>query len=388
MRKLFSILGKYLKECDLFLLGIAIACSVYGLILISSATLNYENSRYLIVQITAVIVGIIVFIAATLLDFDQISRLWKYLFLANVLLLVSTLFFGVGLSSTGNNSWLRFSLGGFSLGIQPGEIGKILFVITFSKHITMLENKLNKLYGVLSLCMHFGVFAILILFCSKDDGMVISYFFIFLIMLLVAGVKLRYFAIGGGVAAIGAPILWFFIMADYQKNRILAVLDPTYGLNDAGYHAFQSKVAIAGGGIWGQGLFKGLQTQFGSLPAKHTDFIFSVAAEELGFAGAMLIIILLSVIIFKCFHASFMLGSRSLNGLICTGVGAMFFFQTFTNIGMCLGIVPVIGLTLPFFSYGGSSIVTMFLALGLVASSERFGARPADHNALPGTYIM
>lgn len=377
MKQIWYSLRAYLSECDISLFLAGLAAAGYGLVLVYSATRSYDSNKYFLVQLIGILLGILLYLLMTMVDIEQISRLWKWIFAANLLFISSTLFFGVGMDSTGNNSWLRVTLGGFQIGIQPGEVGKILFIITLAKHIHHLGEDISRFRNLLLLCLHFLLTAGVLFISSQDMGMTLSYLFIFAIMLLAGGLKLRWFA--GAIPALGALLFaaWKLdIIPDYMKNRFLAVLDPSYDITGVGWQAYCSKIAVVGGGLFGQGYMKGAQTQSGSLPAKHTDFIFSVACEELGFFGALLILALLTFIIYKCFAVTWRLGGRSYLGSLSAGVGAVLLFQTLVNCGMCLGIVPVIGLTLPFFSYGGTSVMTMFLALGLVASARRFGAQP------------
>ena len=187
-------------------------------------------------------------------------------------------------------------------------------------------------------------------------------------MIFIAGLSFKW--IGAGLLAVTgvSPILWRFFLSNNQKNRILAPyidsIDPTG--TGVMWQANQSKIAIASGKLFGQGLFNGAQTQSGAVPQQHTDFIFSVAGEELGLIGCLIIILLLILIICRCIYVGIKANDTQ-NGLICIGIAAMLIFQTFENIGMCIGLTPVIGLTLPFFSYGGSSILTLYAAMGIVS---------------------
>ncbi len=386
MRRFWIAIRAYFSECDISLFISSLIASLLGLVLIQSATASYGSSKYMIVQIIGIILGILLYLMSTVVDLEQISKLWKVLFIANLLFLTSTLFFGVGMDSTGNNSWIRFNLHGFQIGIQPGEIGKILFIITLSKHIDLLGTSLNRFRGLIAILIHFALTVGVLFISSSDMGMVLSYCFIFVMILLISGLKLRYFAIGGAVGGAGIFAVYKLnLIPVYMLERIKAVLDPTYDLANVGWQGYRSKVAIVGGGWFGQGLGQGIQTQTGSLPAKHTDFIFSVACEELGLIGAILILFALFFIVMKCYVSAWKLGGNNYLGRVCTGVGSVFLFQILINVGMCLGILPVIGLTLPFISYGGTSVMTMFFALGLVASARRFGAQPAGLSKFQAT---
>lgn len=360
MSKLLYNIKNYLINIDLFILITSITCSIYGVILVFSATASYDSPKFVLVQCGAIFIGIIAFVIFSLIDLENISDIWKIVFFLNLLLLASVLFFGTS-GNTGNNSWIRFA----GIGVQPGEIGKLLFIFTFATHTSLLKDTLNNWKSLLILLIHMGITAGFILLFSGDLGMGLAYIFICIVILFTAGLSLKWF-LGGFISIVACvPIIWNVFLQEYQKLRILVVFDPSLD-PDKSYQAMQSQLAIGSGGFYGTGFMQGNQTQFGALPAKHTDFIFSVAGEEFGFIGVALIIILLSALIMRLFYVSYKSNSL-LNSLICAGTAGMILFQTFENIFMCLGILPVIGLTLPFFSYGGSSIVTMFCATGIVA---------------------
>lgn len=371
MSSIIKSVKNFFKQIDMFLLLSAVVASVYGLVLILSATKSYNTYSFIKIQIAAILIGVAVYFFLSWLDIESISNYWKYLYVLNILLIGSLYFFGVGATDTGNRSWIRFG----SVGIQPAELGKVLLILTLSSHMYKLRNEINSPVAVLKLCLHVLIPVALIIFVSDDTGMATVYIFIFLIMAFCAGVKLRYFLGAGALACISAPFIWNFVLKEYQKLRILVVFNPELDPLGKGYHAIQSKIALGAGQLFGRGLFKGTQTQFGYLPAKHTDFIFAVAGEELGLVGCLAIIAILTVIIVRCLVTASR-SSSSPNHLVCIGVAAMLIYQTFENIGMCLGIMPIIGLTLPFFSYGGSSVLTVFAAIGLV-SSAWMRAKPA-----------
>jgi len=360
---------KYFREADIALLAMALIASGFGMTLISSATLSMGSSRYLIVQGAAVFLGLIAFVILSLTDLQNFSDLWIWIYVANLLFLASTRFLGVGGDSTGNNSWLRFSIFGMSTGLQPAEIGRVAFILTLSKHMSLLDDRINSPAGLLQLMIHMILPVGVILWASDDMGVAASYLVIFLIMLFAGGLHFRYQLIAASSMAILGPLAWNFVLKPYQRDRFTIFMHPEADPLNTGYHTIQSKIAVGAGQLVGKGLYNGTQTQHSWLPAKHTDFIFSVAGEELGLIGCLAILILLTLIIVKCIHSYIKAGSY-FYAMISMGVAAMLIFQTFVNIGMCIGLAPIIGITLPFFSYGGSSMLTMFAAVGLVASSK------------------
>jgi rod shape determining protein RodA len=205
-------------------------------------------------------------------------------------------------------------------------------------------------------------------------GSALVYVFVFVCMAFTAGVALRWFILGLTGAGVGFYLLWELdVIAPYMKDRFTVIMDHSFDPQGVGWHQTRSLLALGGGGLTGQGLFHGTQTQSDyswSLPFRHTDFIFSVIGEELGLLGCMAAILLLVAIVARCL----MVGRSAktpLEAYICVGIAGMLAFQIIVNIGMCMFVMPVIGLTLPFFSYGGSSIVTLFLAMGMVSGIQK-----------------
>ena len=364
MKRALAATLDFTKKADMLLLVLCVICSIFGLVLIWSSTRNFSGGAwpYLSVQIGALILGVIGYVVVSLIDLDSIARHWKLLFVFNVVILVSLFFFGVGIAG-GYRIWLRF----FGIGIQPSEIVKITFIIMFAYHIQYLKEykDINSFFSLLQLAFHFAYLIILI----PDMGNTLIFVFIFAAMLYLADVKLRWFLLGGALLVAAFFIAWELeLFHGYQMNRILAPFDPNIDPGNIGvrFQAHRSRIAIASGQIMGQGLGQGTQTQAGSVPAQWTDFIFSVAGEELGILGTIAVILLLALVIFRCFYVAAK-ARDTLSALTCAGVGSFMLFQTLENIGMTLGLLPVIGIALPFFGYGGSSLVTTFVAMGLVS---------------------
>ena len=345
------------------LLLLSVIASVYGLLMIRST-----HMTSLTVQIVSLILGLVAYFLIAMFDISHLAVFWRVVMGVGVAFLLSILVFGR--SAGGNSGWIRIPMGSLNVGIQPGEVVKIFLIITLAKRLDMLGNDITRFKGVVIALVHFGIYAAALVF-SKDDGMLLTYVFLFVAMIFAAGVKLRYLAFGAGALVLATPLIWNYLLDYYQKMRILVVLDPTLDLEDKGYHGYISKVAISNGGLTGMGYGKGAVTQFsnpGNLPAKHTDFIFSVICEEMGFFGALAAIGILIGIVVICLLVARKVRHDKFSYLLAVGVASMLIFQTFLNVGMCLGVVPVIGLTLPFFSHGGSSILTMFISVGMVAS--------------------
>ena len=367
MKKLLPLLRDFVRRADMFLFTMSVICAAYGIIVIASATQSYANgsAQYVIVQTLALGLGVLLFIAMTVIDVDIFAQHWAWLYGLSAALLISLIFFGAQ-SDTGNNGWLRF----FGIGIQPTEIVKIAFIIVMAKQLSYLKEykNLNSVTSIAQIVVHFVLMFGLILVTAQDLGSALVYFFIFAVMLFVAGVRIYWFIIGLAALAGMVPILWTYFLEDYQKDRILAPYDSSIDPDNTGinWQQNQSKIALASGQLTGTGLGEGTQSQSTAIPGKHTDFIFAVVGEELGMIGACLVLLLLMIIVIRCIQVGLRSGN-TMSMLVCFGVAATVVFQTFENVSMCIGIAPVIGITLPFFSYGGSSLFSMFAAKGLVS---------------------
>ncbi len=367
MKKLLPLLRDFVRRADMFLFTMSVICAAYGIIVIASATQSYANgsAQYVIVQTLALGLGVLLFIAMTVIDVDIFAQHWAWLYGLSAALLISLIFFGAQ-SDTGNNGWLRF----FGIGIQPTEIVKIAFIIVMAKQLSYLKEykNLNSVTSIAQIVVHFVLMFGLILVTAQDLGSALVYFFIFAVMLFVAGVRIYWFIIGLAALAGMVPILWTYFLEDYQKDRILAPYDSSIDPDNTGinWQQNQSKIALASGQLTGTGLGEGTQSQSTAIPGKHTDFIFAVVGEELGMIGACLVLLLLMIIVIRCIQVGLRSGN-TMSMLVCFGVAATVVFQTFENVSMCIGIAPVIGITLPFFSYGGSSLFSMFAAMGLVS---------------------
>lgn len=352
------------EKTDTKLLVASVIASLYGLLLIISAVKSSDSKSNIIVQSIAITLGIVCMLVVSKMDYQVLLTLNKAVFVFYTLLLILVLFIGTG-ESVGTVGWIALG----PVNIQPSEFAKVGFILTFACHIASVQDKINQPKTILLLLLHLLVPLGLILL-QPDYGTGMVFIFISIIMLFYAGLKLRYFFIAGGTFAAVSPLLWFFVLDEFQKNRIRVFLNPESDPMGSGYNVIQSKLAVGAGGFFGKGLFRGTQIQMNFLPGKHTDFIFAVAGEELGFIGGLLIILILGFIIFRIIKGANQV-KTSAGGLICMGVAAMLIFQAFENIGMSIGIMPVTGIPLPFFSYGGSSIITTFIAMGLVLAILR-----------------
>ena len=373
MKKYWAMAGDFFRRADMVLFFLCLISAIFGVVVISSATASMNSAKYVIIQIIAMLIGIGLFVVLTVIDIDIIADKWPLLLGIAVVLLLALVPFGVD-DGTGNKSWIRF----LGVGIQPSEIVKIIFIVLLAKQISYLKEykSLNNILSIAQLAANFLLFFGLVVVISSDLGSALIFFFIFVLLLFAAGLKIYWFILGLAALAAVTPFAWKYVLKPYQKDRILAPYDPSIDPNGDGvkWQPNQSKIALASGQLTGTGLYNGTQTQSSALPEKQTDFIFAVIGEELGMIGCCAVLLLLTLIIIRCVY----IGVKSRNTmsmLVCFGVAATILFQSFENIGMCIGITPVVGITLPFFSYGGSSTFSLFAAMGLV-SGVKFRPKP------------
>ena len=375
MNKFLHSVTDYLKRTDFLLWLLTIGAVIYSLLLISSMQRSGDYN-FLRTQLIAVILGLGVAIIISIADYRFLIRKWYFSALLAVFLAGLVFMFGIQVTGTDDTAWIELP-GGIT--IQPSEFIKICFIITFSKHLSYLYEKdlIHNIFGVLSLAIH-ALIPMAVIHIQGDDGTVLIFGFIFLIMSYTAGVQLRYFAILGGLLVVGIPIIWNFFMNDEHRNRILALFDiDGNSMTNYGWQQYQGKVSIASGELGGSGLYNGSRVEYGIVPEQENDFIFTVAGEELGFIGcAILVIILFGIIIRVLMNAR---NSSDLQGrYICCGIFAIIASQTVINLGMVLGFFPVVGITLPLFSSGGTSALSTLICLGLVQSVKNHNMDDMD----------
>ena len=373
MRRYLDELKEFWKKGDTVLLIGCLIVAGFGLLCITSATSAEKfgsNIRYIAFQTVAIGLGVAIYIMISSIDLDVLSEYRNWLVAFNILLLLMLIPFGTD-NNTGNRSWLDIPL--LPINIQPAEICKITYIVIMGSVMASHQNTISNIGSVLHMVFHLGLLVVLNMALSKDLGVTLIFVFIFVGMAFAGGVSIWWFALAGGSLAMAAPILWQFL-GTHQKNRIMILFDPTIdpqGINER-YHSKINLQSLTGGGLTGQGLFQGNRTQGGNLFAQHTDYIFSSMGEELGFLGCVFIMLLELAVIARCFQVGIKCPDY-LRRVVCFGVGSALMFQLMINTGMCIGVMPVIGLTLPFISYGPSSIVSIFGMLGLVSSAH---ARP------------
>lgn len=375
MGKIVYWLKDFIKGTDKILLGLCMILSAVGTVMVYSATrVNLTEdqiiSRDAKTMFLAVMMGICVSLVISYFDYEAVTRLWPIIAIICLGLMLSL--FVIGSSPEGRDdaiSWIK--LGSFYF--QPSELLKIGFIITFSVHLESVGSEINKLKNVILLGIH-AMIAIGLVVLTGDMGSALVFMFITVGMLFMAGLQLRYFLFGAGAVALLAPIAWFEVLSDFQKQRFTAIYAPS-NLTEATYNEviFQQERgmnAISSGGVFGTGLFNGTYTQNGLVPESENDMIFTVVGEELGFVGCIVVLGLLLAIAIKIL----VVGKKAISvtgKLICCAVAVMIITQVVVNVGMVLKLLPVVGITLPFMSAGGSSNLCIYIAIGMVLSVYR-----------------
>ena len=373
MRRFLQELQDFPKKCDWVLLLLCLVTAAFGLIIVTSATsaAKFEgNTRYIVVQLASILLGVAAYAVISSIVIESMSENRNWLVAMNVFLLLLLIPFGTD-NNTGNRSWLDLPL--MPMYIQPAEICKITYIVIMASVMNSHQNSISTVPSVMHMVLHLGILVGLNMALSKDAGVSLIFVFIFIGMTFAGGVHLGWFALAIGAIAVALPVAFPFL-GEHQQERLLILIDPTYDAAGIGarYHYKINLLSLTGGGLTGQGLFNGIRTQGGNLFAQHTDYIFSSIGEELGFFGCLLVMILQFAIIARCIWVG-MRCQDYIRRLVCYGAASALMFQVIINIGMCIGVMPVIGLTLPFISYGGSSMVTLFAMLGLVSGAH---ARP------------
>lgn len=351
-----------LMEFDWALFVVTILLAIFGIVMIYSATRTLNTNTNVIVQSATMVIGCALMLFTCFFDYEQLKNLVKPIYIFAVGILILVLLVGIGHESWGAKSWIRIG----AIGIQPSEIAKICFIVTFSFHLSKVHDDINKPLVILGLLLHIGVLLGLIAL-QPDFGSALVFVFMFCCFMFVAKISYKYIIPIGVVGVASLPFIYKYILSPYQQDRINVFFNPELDPRGSGYNVIQSKIAVGSGQLWGKGYLEGTQNQMGYLPTKYTDFIFSVISEELGFIGAILVVALLFFIIYKCFKTA-QKADNAFGRYICVGVGSMLLFHVFENVGMCIGLMPVTGIPLPFISYGGSSLVVNMIAIGLVLS--------------------
>ena len=353
--------NRWLKRIDITLVSATLAIMVISLITIGSAThINTSGEgRFWFVQRQGIFALLNIALAAFLMNFDykMLQRYGKNLYIFNLIMLVAVML--VGQSALGAQRWIAIG----PIAIQPSEFSKIIMIVCLAAMLVDCVGKLNTFRDLLPVAAYVGV-PFLLVMKQPDLGTSLVFMAIFLGMIFVCGVNLRLLGIVFGCGILCMPIMWHFLK-EYQKLRIKVFLDPNVDPLGSGYHIIQSKIAIGSGGLFGKGLFEGSQSQLNFLPENHTDFIFAVVGEELGFVGAAFLLIMYLIILWRGIVIA-REASDTFGRLLAVGITSMLAFHVLVNVGMTTGIMPVTGIPLPFMSYGVSALTTNIMGITIL----------------------
>ncbi len=350
------------RNFDFVLFGVVIVLIIYGVLMIRSATLGAVDTELISRvprQIQYAIIGVVMMFIFAAMDYRLLAALQPYIYGGLVFLLAMVAVLGQ-VGDGGAQRWLTVGLP-----VQPSELAKVLIVIVLGQHLQKQYPKMDKLQTVLISLGYVGLPAGFI-FLQPSLGITILIMFTWLVMIWAAGLRMKHIALFSLAAVVGFPVLWTN-MQQYQRDRIVNFITCEDTRDSDCYNIFQARISIGSGGALGKGYASGTQSRLRFLRVRHTDFIFSVIAEELGFVGATFVFVLMGILLWRIVRAA-ALARDALGSLICYGIAAIIFFQTVVSIGMNLNVLPVTGLTLPFISSGGSSLLTLLVGIGLVQS--------------------
>ena len=347
---------------DVWLLAAVLLLTGYGILMIRSAITGAPAfAGYPQQQLIWATLGLVILLATAAIDYRVLTSAhwWIYAGLVGLLVLVIV----TGQVNNDARRWIQITP---SFQIQPSEFGRIFIAITFAQFLANRRQIIDRFGNTLVTLAYFAI-PVGLIFIQPNLGMTILFMFLWFIMIWVAGLPLRHF-IMLGVLGLVVGLAVFPFLADYQKGRITTFLNPEEASSDDVFNIDQAEISIGSGGLFGKGYLEGTQSQLGFLRAQHTDFIFSVVTEEMGLLfGSLVVLGLMGFILLRILRAA-SLSPDPAGKLICAGIAAILFFQTAVNVGMNVRVLPVTGLTLPFVSYGGSSLITLFLAIGVVES--------------------
>jgi len=351
------------RQADPLLFAATLALIAYGVLLVASASWHYAsqpgllNNSLLLKQLAFAVLGCIAMVVCATLQPRLLWSVAYVVYACSLVGLVAVLALGHGSAEYGAQRWLEVA----GLPLQPSEPAKIALVIVLARVLSVAEQPNLR---SIAISAALTVAPTVLVYLQPDLGTGLSLLAIWFGMLVLSGAPRRYLAIIVGAGMLATPILWLGLK-DYMRERVLIFLDPAADALGQGYNILQAQISIGSGGLWGKGLLAGTQTQLRYLRVSHSDFIFSVLGEELGFVGALVLFALFIIILFRVLRA-YEMADGGFQRLICAGVVAMIAFPTVCNLCANVGLLPVAGIPLPLVSYGGSALITYLAALGLV----------------------
>jgi rod shape determining protein RodA len=364
MKSFFAAIKNGIRNIDPILFASSALLTIISILTIFGSVDNFGKSK-LVMQVAMTVVGLVALFIVANLDYSFfVDRFYLIMLIGSAGILAITLIFGITGDNmeTTNRSWLTIPV--VNIAVQPSEFVKITFLCTFAKHISMVKNKINKPKTLLGLMLHAGLIIGLILL-SGDLGVALVYIGIVAVMLFCAGLSGWYFLAAAVLVAIAFPIIWEYFLKPYQRERIIYGFQPLLDPQGYGRQPLMSREAIANGGLFGRGLFGG--SIYEDLVASHTDFIFATVCEKFGFIGGGLVIAALVTMAARLIYLAAKT-REPMGKLICCGIAGIIILQSVENLWMCLALVPVVGITLPFVSAGGSSMLALYVLMGLAHS--------------------
>lgn len=364
MKQILSLIGNFFRELDKITLLICMGLSTISCVCLYSIYLNSDEFglKSLAIQVFAVALGIVVACIASRIDHTVMANLWKIHAPVTIFLVILTFFIGFAPQGTDDKAWIDLGVTTF----QPSELLKLSFVLTLALHLSKIGSDINKLKPFLLVCLH-ALVPIGIIMLQGDFGSALVFMGIFVIMMFVAGLNGKLIAAGLVAAVVAAPLIWFYVLPPYLQNRFLTTWHPESAANGDGYQQLSGKIAMGSGQLFGRGVFN---ENFYYVPKAYNDYIFSFIGQAMGFVGIIITLLIIALLCVKILVVA-KTSRDKLGVFICTGVFAIFLVQSVINIGMVLCVVPVIGITLPFMSHGGTSVVVSYLAIGMVMSVYR-----------------
>ncbi len=352
----------YLKKFDWILFFSVVLLICFGLAEIYSVALSKggESLENFNKQLFFFAIGVLALFLFSFFDYNNLRSYSKYLYIAGIILLIGVLI--IGKTVSGTKGWYDFG----KISLQPVEFIKFILLIFLAKYLAGKQIKINSIKHLLLSGSGTGIFILLVL-KQPDFGSALILFLVWITMIIVSGFNIKYISIIGIILILSLTCGWFFFFADYQKERIITFINPEKDLSRQGYNINQATIAIGSGGIIGRGIGFGSQSQLKFLPESQNDFIFAVISEELGFLGICLVIILFGIIFYRMFLA-IKKSNDDFGIYFILGAIILIFIEMFINIGMNIGLLPIIGISLPFLSYGGSSLISSLIIIGAVES--------------------
>lgn len=371
-----------LHHIDWLMLGFVLPIIAAGLITMKSfVPLSENGSNYFASQLVWVIVSLIAFFTLSFFDFRFLKKTNVLVSLYGFFLLLLVSLFVFGSTVKGATSW--FDFGAFSF--QPVDFVKIIIILMLAKYFSRRHVEIAHPKHIFISAIY-AMVPFLLVFIQPDFGSALIIFFIWLGVTLVSGISKKHLLIITGLGAVAFFVLWTFIFQDYQKSRIKTFLDPLADIQGVGYNAYQSTIAVGSGGLFGKAVGYGTQSRLNYLPEYETDFIFAAFSEEWGFVGSFTILILYTLLVYRILRMA-LYAATNFEMLFGVGVATMIIAHTVINIGMNIGLMPVTGITLPFMSYGGTNLLTLFICLGIMTGMNKYARaihREDMHNEFLG----